>query len=186
MKMVRKTCLYFVLVFITVLGASNCVYAVSPLEKTGTGFYFPTGTSQLGSYAGWLASGCFGNRDYLQNNYHLGKDIAAEIGDVVYAISDGIVTNRSTNGWESTNIGIVIKHKLNDGTEFLAVYGHIISDLNVGNSVVAGAPFGTVGPHSNGSHLHFGIHPGLSMPASNWGLMPCPTTPPSNGIYRER
>ncbi len=154
------------------------------LDRTPTGFYYPTGTSNIGNYAEFLASGCKENNSYLPDKYHLGKDIKADVGDLVYAISDGqVVIPPSLNGWDAGNIGLVIKHKLSNGSEFLAVYGHIRSVFNQGDHVVAGDPFATIGPLENGSkpHLHFGIHPSLSI-QSPLGMMPCTSWPNSNGF----
>lgn len=124
--------------------------------QTPTGFYYPTGTSNLSTYAGWLARGskdksCNGGSDYLTDKYHLGKDIATTVGAPVYAISDGSIVYKSFNinnisGWGSGNIALVVKHKLSNGIEFLALYGHIRSSLKVGDAVTAGRPFATIGP----------------------------------------
>ena len=100
------------------------------------------------------------------------------LGSPVYAISDGVVTRRSTSGWCSDNdlicgnVVLGIRHNLPDGTQFVALYGHIQTTLTENDSVVGGAPIGTVGPWSNGTHLHFGVHPGTTLPADNLGLLP--------------
>lgn len=112
-----------VLVFIILSLSLQQVFA---LDKISTGFYYPTGTSNLGNYAGWLASGCDGNTAYFEEYYHLGFDIAAAEGDAVYPIAYGKITHKSFFGWGSGNIGIVVKHRLSDGTEFFALYGHVI------------------------------------------------------------
>jgi|SRR5882724_2276741 len=96
----------------------NCTFALGRSivpAKTSTGFYYPTGISNLGPYAGWLASGCDGKTEYFTGEYHLGKDIQAIKGDVVFAVADGIVVRRSPNGWGVGNVGIIIRHKLQDG-----------------------------------------------------------------------
>ncbi len=100
----------------------------------------------------------------------------------VYPIADGVVTYRSTGGWGAGNVGIVIKHKLSDGSEFLALYGHIKTTVNVGDSVVGGTEFAKIGYWEFGNHLHFGIHPGLTMPGTNWGMMPNSSWPDTNGF----
>ena len=150
-----------------------------PSEKTATGFYWPTGTSQIDDYAGWLSDGCSwsGNHSYYENEFHIGKDIAASEGDPVYAIADGRVLYVSSNGWGLNNIALLVVHSLSDGSSFTAVYGHIRSDLKQGDPVEAGKPFARVGPWRDGSHLHFGIHPGTSIKAP-YGRMPCPPQGP--------
>ncbi len=151
-------------------------------EQTPTGFYYPTGTSNFNDDNGWLAIGCNGSVDYLQDEYHLGKDISSNVGDNVYAISGGVVVNKSLNGWGAGNIALVVKHTLTNGIEFLAVYGHIASFLDVGSLVEAGKSFATIGSYSLGPHLHFGIHLGTTIPSTNWGKLPCASWPNTNGF----
>lgn len=147
------------------------------LEKISTGFYWPTGTSQLGNYSGWLSSGCSGSAGYDQGLYHIGKDIEAAEGDNVYAITDGTVFYISKGGWGEGNIGVLVEHKLDDGISFTAVYGHIRTNITEGDTVQGGKPFATIGPYYNGSkyvpHLHLGIRPGTST-KDPYGRMPCP------------
>jgi Peptidase family M23 len=154
------------------------------LDQTSTGFYYPTGSSSLGSYAGWLDVPPI----YFTGEYHLGKDIAASYGDPVYPIADGSVYYISNGGWSNTattcgasssqqcanntnycNVGVLVKHKLSDGTFFLALYAHVRTSVHVGDAVKAGVSFATVGHWACGDHLHFGIHPALSLP-SHFGL----------------
>lgn len=171
--------------FCTVLVVSLLVgldaQEVWAIDQTSTGFFYPTGTNNLSSYAGWLASGCNSNQDYFKNLYHLGKDIKAARGTAVFAISDGEVAYISKNGWGQDNLGIVLKHTLNDGSQFLALYGHVRSTVKKGDKIRAGSKFATIGPYSP-PHLHFGIHPGLTMPNTNWGRMPCTSWPDTNGF----
>lgn len=149
----------FVFMCIAATLACNVGSAIA-IDNTPTGFVYPTGTTQLGGYAGWLAAG----DDYFPNLYHLGKDIAADEGDPVYAIDDGDVYDISSGGaWGTGNIALLIRHKLADATEFLAVYGHIHSTLANGDNVVAGQVIGTIGDYNliSVDHLHFGIRPSM-------------------------
>ena len=146
--------------------------------QTGTGFYWPTGTSEVGSYAPWLAECCSwtNNCSYIPGLYHIGWDFVANVGDCVYAISDGTVVNISQNDWGTGNVGVVVEHTLDNGDPFIAVYGHVQTELQIGNSVVAGAVLGKIGPYDP-PHLHFGIRPGTSI-AGPYGRMNCPDVPP--------
>jgi len=146
-------------------------------QRIGT-FDYPTGAYSAADYtqfAGWL-NGCNGKND-SRKRCHLGIDIKADEGAEVYPISHGKVVAISTGGWNcrgsSGNVGVVVKHMLEDGTEFLALYGHVRTQLAVNDAVFPGKSFATVGQWCNGNHLHFGIHPGLTMPANNWGSLPC-------------
>ncbi len=92
----------------------------------------------------------------------------ASVGTPVYAISDGVVKIKSPNGWGSGNVALIIEHKKyygNNPKTFRAIYGHITTGKNVGDTVRAGDQIGAIGPWSNGSHLHFGLlFPGLPVP----------------------
>jgi Tol biopolymer transport system component len=145
-----------------------------PSNRTSTGFYWPTGTSDIGDYAGWLSDGCpwSGKNSYTEGEYHIGHDIDAGEGSNIYAISDGQVIHISENDWGAGNVGVLAEHKLDDGSSFTAVYGHLHTDVKKGDRLYAGVPFGTIGPYSP-PHLHFGIRPGTSITAP-YGIMTCP------------
>ncbi len=153
------------------------------LDLTPTGFYYPTGVSDVASNTEWLDSGCgHNNSGYFSGYYHIGHDIMGVIADPVYSISEGVVEYVSTNAeaWGSTNgapnKGVLIRHRLSDGGYFLALYGHIQSDYtnsNIGLSVSPGSVIGTIGSWPYGIHLHFGVLPGVNYPSGNWGRMPC-------------
>jgi hypothetical protein len=151
-------------------------------STTPTGFYYPTGASDPGPYAGWLAR----PPEYGAGYYHLGKDIRAAEGSQVYAIACGTVACRSTEGWSyipsDNNVAIVIKHRIAEGSEFVAVYGHVRSGLAVGDRVGAGQIFATLGPYDGAPHLHFGIRLGSAMPDSNWAMMPLSSWPDTKGF----
>jgi len=117
---------------------------------------------------------------YTDGYYHLGQDIEANEGDNVYAIADGEIVYVSVSGWGEGNYGLLVKHRLNTGEEFLALYGHVRplrEDLRYTASgfvdppvpVSAGEVFATIGPYDSMPHLHFGIHPGAEIPPSPWG-----------------
>ncbi|MBU4580031.1 peptidoglycan DD-metalloendopeptidase family protein, partial [Patescibacteria group bacterium] len=151
--------------------------------QTDTGFVYPVGTKEPYLYSGWLeAYPAYPFPGY----YHIGQDMESAVDTKVYAIADGeIIRVSDGSAWNSVasdkNYGIFVKHKLNDGKEFVALYGHIrpidaglmrngIIDPPV--KVYSGVAFATVGPFSSIPHLHFGIYPGLNYPLSNWGRMP--------------
>jgi murein DD-endopeptidase MepM/ murein hydrolase activator NlpD len=149
-----------------------------PTAPDGKRLYGYDGACTCYEYAGWLARGDKGH--YLSDKYHLGQDIEANVGDDVYAITDGVVAYISYNDWGAGNLGIVLRHALSDGTEFLALYGHVRSDVEIGDHVADGESFATIGPYDSVPHLHFGIHPGLTMPLTNWGAMPLSSWPDPN------
>ncbi len=155
-----------------VLSATSAV----AVDLTETGFYYPTGSHTLGSYAGWLAV----PPAYFDGYYHIGKDI--DTGEVapVYAISNGIVIYISSGGWGTNNKGVFVRHTLVDGSQFVALYGHVRTSKVVNDAVQAGVQFATIGPWDP-THLHFGIHPGGTIPSDPYGMLPLPVTSPYNG-----
>lgn len=85
---------------------------------------------------------------------HEGIDIAANIGDPIYAALDGTVTYA---GWE-TGYGNFIQIKHADGV--LTAYGHCSKiQVAVGDTVKKGDKIGEVGNtgNSTGPHLHFEV-----------------------------
>jgi len=162
-------------------------------QRSGSIFFYPTGTDELGDYTGWLERDAEHGGFYEKGYYHIGHDIAAAVNTNVYAIADGEVIYIDGGGsWNKNptdgNIGIFIKHKLNDGTEFLALYGHVHSNLKTGDNVTGGKSFATIGPWGNTPHLHFGICPGTTPPPTNknkkigWGMMGNAHWPDTNGF----
>jgi murein DD-endopeptidase MepM/ murein hydrolase activator NlpD len=150
---------------------------LAPTAPGGKRSYGYDGACTYYNYAGWLARG----DDYLDGKYHLGQDIEADVGDNVYAITDGVVAYISySTDWGSGNLGIVLRHKLSDGTELLALYGHVRSDVSIGDNINSGESFATIGPYDSIAHLHFGIHPGLTMPETHWGAMNLASWPDPN------
>jgi hypothetical protein len=167
-------------------------------QKTDTGFFYPTGEAGPYRYAGWLARGDRdedndGYNDYDEGLYHLGVDMEADVGDIVYAIADGEIVYVSVNGWGEGNYGLLVRHKLNTGESFLALYGHVrpiredlrfaaSGPVNPSVSVTGGQEFATVGPYGSVPHVHFGIHPGTQIPSSPWGRMPLDNWCNTNGF----
>jgi hypothetical protein len=126
---------------------------VSPAPGSG-GWYWPIGSEDFGSYAGFLAP--------RGRNVHVAQDMHAKRGSPVYAVGDGTVwiarADAGGYGPNGTPGGcIIIVHRTGAGEEFRALYGHV-SKLLVkdGERVTAGQRLAVV----NGcDHLHFGIHP---------------------------
>ena len=141
---------------------------------TTTGFFYPTGVNNWNKTGGtWLGRDATNDKDgapaYTDDYYHLGVDIPLPRTHSVFAISNGTVVYRSLNGWGTGNIALAIKHTLADGAQFLAIYGHIRTSLEIGDRVAGGVKFAETGPYPESiDHLHFAIHPSLSVP-SVWG-----------------
>ena len=153
--------------------------------QTGRGFFYPTGVSkdQFRYTCGtWLGRDGANGGCYRWGYYHIGQDIMGDYYSPIFAITNGTVVYRSTSGWGSGNIALVIRHTLSDGSQFLAWYGHITSDLQVGQRVGGGTEIGRIGYWSDGNHLHLGVRPGTSVPSSNHGMMPNSSWAATNGF----
>lgn len=93
---------------------------------------------------------------------HLGVDIIAPRGKLIYAVADGTITKMYSVG-KDANAGNGFRLTMADGTYFF--YGHldtIAAGITVGVPVKAGQVLGTVGStgNTNTPHLHFEVHPG--------------------------
>ena len=160
-------------------------------DMTNTGFYFPR-SQNIGPYASFLDSSCGNENNYLPNQFHLGKDSWAYLGQPVFAIADGEVVWVSLHGWIygqptaagdgiASNIGLLTKHQTSQGFWFQAVYGHILTTLKRGDKVYAGKQIGTIGPYgqnNDSTHVHFGVRIPLiadasDNPASHYGNAYC-------------
>ncbi len=166
------------------------VSTLAAQDRTSTGFYYPR-SSNIGPYSGFLAQGCNGANDYFSGEFHLGKDSWANLGEPVYAIADGTVIARSLNGWDpngrtgdstaNINVALMILHKIANGTEFQALYGHIRTTLAVGAQVTAGQTIGTIGDWPQ-THVHFAVRISpsgnqKSLPSGAWGRPSCSAWP---------
>ena len=167
------------------------------IDLTSTGFVYPTGKRPTRDpyldygydgaisyyqYAGWLARGGMdSDLDYVKYKYHIGQDIEGGERDPVYAIADGeIVFSHydadGTKGWGKGNYGLFVKHELNTGEEFLALYGHVRplegESFAVGQQVTGGEAFAEIGSFSH-PHLHFGICRSKDVPDTEIYPNPC-------------
>ena len=93
---------------------------------------------------------------------HIGVDIIAPKGNLVYAVADGTITRTYHVGRDKLS-GNGVRLTMADGTYFF--YGHfdtIAPGIEVGVPVKAGQVIGTIGATGNTStpHLHLEIHPG--------------------------
>ncbi len=102
----------------------------------------------------WPANNHF-TSGYDFSSTHLGIDIAAGLGDPIYASDSGVVV---TAGWNSSGYGNVIM--IDHGNGYSTVYGHL-SQINVSlcQGVTQGQVIGLAGStgNSTGTHLHFEV-----------------------------
>jgi murein DD-endopeptidase MepM/ murein hydrolase activator NlpD len=136
---------------------------ISAVAKGRNGWYWPTGTDNVGTNSGWM--------DYRSWNHswHLAKDIGTPYGSPVYALTDGVVFSAYSNldGYGpggGPGGAMVVLFRREDGAYFKALYGHIYGiKYKKGQAVKAGAVLAYINNVSP-NHLHFGIHPGAALP----------------------
>lgn len=97
---------------------------------------------------------------------HIGLDLFADAGTLVFAPMDGEIAAFKDNAMDQ-DYGpvIVLKHRTEEGTDFWTVYGHLsresLAGLRVGDQVSAGARIAALGgANENGGwtpHLHLQI-----------------------------
>jgi hypothetical protein len=153
-------------------------------QRTPTGFYYPVATTWPASCGGFLDRDLAHGGCYTNGLYHLGEDLVAALDAPVYALASGTVIAKADVGWGGGNVAVLIQHTLIDGTKFIGLYGHVRSALNIGDTVVAGAPIANIGPMTAPAlpHVHLGIIPGTTIPAANLGAIANSYWPSSNGF----
>jgi len=139
-------------------GAGACAPVSGGAVGYGT-FVYPTGRHQLSGF------------DYSIKSNHLGIDLAAELGDPIYAADGGVVVYAGANSYGYGNM-IMIDH----GTGFQTLYAHLSAIFtSCGFNVAQGETIGSAGStgRSSGAHLHFEVRT-LSNVINPWDVLPAP------------
>jgi murein DD-endopeptidase MepM/ murein hydrolase activator NlpD len=92
---------------------------------------------------------------------HLGVDIIAAEGKLLYAVADGKITKVYAD-YPGSLAGNGVRITMADGTYFFYAHMNGVADgIKVGTKVKAGQIVGTVGNTGNSgtAHLHFEVHP---------------------------
>jgi murein DD-endopeptidase MepM/ murein hydrolase activator NlpD len=103
--------------------------------------------------------------------WHPGIDLAAHIGDSVYAIDSGVIIYA---GWNNSGYGnlVVIDH----GNGWISYYAHnSVILVSCGQAVTQGEVISAAGStgHSTGPHLHFEAHFN-DVPQNPFNVLPPP------------
>lgn len=141
-----------------VAGAGSCPAVSGGAVGYGT-FVWPTDRHYLSGF------------DYSTKTNHLGIDLAAEMGDNIYAADGGVVVYAGANSYGYGNM-IMIDH----GTGFQTLYAHLSAIfVNCGDNVTQGQTIGAAGAtgHASGAHLHFEVRT-LSNVINPWDVLPAP------------
>ncbi|THE15047.1 LysM peptidoglycan-binding domain-containing protein [Bacillus timonensis] len=117
----------------------------------------------------WPVTGRITDTFGTRQGNHKGLDIAAPVGDHIYAVEEGIVSISSYKG--SYGHVIFIQHP--NGYE--TVYAHLSKrSVKEGERVAKGQIIGYIGStgNSTGPHLHFEVHNGEWNPSRNNAIDP--------------
>jgi len=137
----------------TALGISKENAPSAPDPSTVQISVFPVqGTCHYGNSFGYDRSG---------GRTHLGVDIIAPKGNLLYAVVDGKITKVYTD-YPGSLAGNGVRISMPDGTYFFYAHMSELADgIELGTPVKAGQIVGTVGNTGNSgtSHLHMEIHP---------------------------
>ena len=171
---------------VAVLGSLLAMAPVHAAAPAG----WATPIAGYGGNANWQIHGCAGSTAYTAGRVHIGSDVGAAIGTSVSAIGDGTTVLFLGDGGQDEVLQV--RHRGADGTEFLAIYGHIdvASRFTAANvAVVQGDVLGAVKAHSGGNHLHFGIAQTTAAIRNVWGTRGCaggepPINSANNGVFR--
>jgi murein DD-endopeptidase MepM/ murein hydrolase activator NlpD len=128
-------------------GVSKSVYGPGACEGSYDGAY------GSGLFVWPAASHVLSGNDFWSG--HLGIDIAAFVGDAVYAADNGVVVFA---GWSTGGYGYMIM--IDHGNGYQTVYGHLSAvAVSCGQSVYQGQYIGAAGStgNSTGPHLHFEV-----------------------------
>jgi murein DD-endopeptidase MepM/ murein hydrolase activator NlpD len=101
---------------------------------------------------------------------HLGVDFSASAGTAVAAICDGTVLSNNTTQVDTVSAVVMVEHDCPQPLgRVYGYYGHVLSDLLMGESVSAGSQIGTVREWPGNGHLHLGLSTRLQ--EDNWGVV---------------
>jgi murein DD-endopeptidase MepM/ murein hydrolase activator NlpD len=141
-----------------VAGSGACAPVSGGAVGNGT-FIFPTDRHYLSGF------------DYSTKTNHLGIDLAAEMGDNIYAADGGVVVYAGSNSYGYGNM-VMIDH----GTGFQTLYAHLSAIFTqCGYNVSQGEVIGAAGAtgHASGAHLHFEVRTSSAV-ISPWDVLPAP------------
>lgn len=141
-----------------VAGSGSCPPVTGGAVGYGV-FVYPTDRHYLSGF------------DYSTKTNHLGIDLAANLGDNIYASDGGVVVYAGANSYGYGNM-IMIDH----GTGFQTLYAHLSQIfVGCGYNVTQGEVIGAAGMtgHASGVHLHFEVRT-LSNVINPWDVLPAP------------
>ena len=141
-----------------VAGPGSCPPTNSTAGGTGS-FTYPTDRHYLSGY------------NYDPKINHLAIDLAANLGDNIYAADGGVVVYAGLNNFGYGNM-IMVDH----GNSFQTLYAHLSQIfVSCGEGVTKTQVIGAAGAtgHASGPHLHFEVRYN-GVPQDPWSYLPAP------------
>jgi murein DD-endopeptidase MepM/ murein hydrolase activator NlpD len=138
-------------------GDGYCSAVTGGAVGTGT-FQYPTDRHYLSGF------------DYSTKTNHLGIDLAANLGDNIYAADSGVIVYAGANSYGYGNM-IMIDHG-----QYQTLYAHLSQIfVSCGQSVNRGQTIGAAGAtgHASGPHLHFEVRTTTTV-IDPWNVLPPP------------
>jgi len=139
-------------------GPGSCPPSNSSAGGTGS-FVFPTSRHYLSGF------------DYSPKTNHLAIDLAANLGDPIYAADGGLIVYAGLN-----NYGYGTMVMIDHGNGFQTLYAHLSAYfVSCGQGVTKGQTIGSAGAtgHASGPHLHFEVRYN-GVPIDPWDVLPPP------------
>jgi murein DD-endopeptidase MepM/ murein hydrolase activator NlpD len=143
-------------------GDGACAPVTGGAVGTGT-FVYPTDRHYLSGF------------DYSVKTNHLAIDLAANLGDNIYAADGGVIVYAGSNSYGYGNM-VMIDH----GTGFQTLYAHLSQIfVTCGQNVTQGQVIGAAGAtgHATGPHLHFEVRTATAV-IDPWDVLPPPSAAP--------
>lgn len=172
---------------ISVLAAAICIAACDGIAQTvSDGFDYPVKkpfVTEARDGDGYYVSLDFGSQNHLGEDWNGDGGGNTDLGDPVYAISNGsiVYAQNAGRGWGNV---VVIEHVLPDGSRVRSMYAHLGRILWTSGNVMRGDQIGTIGrgyDYGGGkfdylAHLHFelrtdisiGLGPGYKLDRTGW------------------
>jgi murein DD-endopeptidase MepM/ murein hydrolase activator NlpD len=141
-----------------VAGPGSCPPSNSSAGGTGS-FVYPTSRHYLSGF------------NYSPKTNHLAIDLAANLGDPIYAADGGLIVYAGLNNYGYGTM-IMIDH----GNGFQTLYAHLSAlFVSCGQGVTKGQTIGSAGATGNasGPHLHFEVRYN-GVPIDPWDVLPPP------------
>lgn len=139
-----------------IMGPGYCGQVYDGPIGNGT-FIWPTTETWLSGY------------DWSPSTNHFGIDVAGDIGNIIYAVDDGVVVYSGWNNYGYGNL-IVVDH----GNGWQSVYAHLDQTIKgCGDYVFQGEQIGMLGTtgNSSGPHLHFELRTTDGQKVNPWNFL---------------